>query len=241
MAIHGVASARLILRRAALTPVETGPKVFIVGEAERLVPQESSPEAANALLKVIEEPPNDTVFLLTSAEQARMLPTIRSRAVPLRLGRLSDDEVRGFLAEHLEPALDAKTLEHRVRAAQGSIGRALEEDASAARAREAASAFLALIEEGGGRWLEPVMRQATWQARGEFSGMLEALGEILSEKARTGGPTGGWTGERNDRQLVALVRAMERVQETLEQAQGNVNPQLLLSVLAEDLEEALCG
>ena len=50
-------SVRLLQRRAALTSVEGGWRVFIVGEADRLVPQESSPEAANALLKLLEEPP----------------------------------------------------------------------------------------------------------------------------------------------------------------------------------------
>src|SRR5688500_9017154 len=57
MASHSMASVRLLQRRASLTSVEGGPRVFIVGNADRLVPQESSPEAANALLKLLEEPP----------------------------------------------------------------------------------------------------------------------------------------------------------------------------------------
>ena len=59
-----------------------------MAEADRLVPQESSPEAANALLKLLEEPPADSQFLLTTVDANRLLPTIRSRMVPLRLGRL---------------------------------------------------------------------------------------------------------------------------------------------------------
>ena len=90
MSAHGMATARLVTRRAALTPVEGRKKVFIIGEAERLVAQESSPEAANALLKLFEEPPADSYFVLTSADPGKLLPTIRSRAVPLRIGRLSD-------------------------------------------------------------------------------------------------------------------------------------------------------
>ena len=57
MASHSMASVRLLHRQAALTAVEGGRRVFILGDAERLVPQESSQEAANALLKLLEEPP----------------------------------------------------------------------------------------------------------------------------------------------------------------------------------------
>ncbi len=94
MAIHGIATVRLLQRRAALTPVEGGRRIFIVGEADRLVPQESSPEAANALLKLLEEPPPGSLFILTTVDPGLMLPTVRSRSVPVRLGRLSDDDVR---------------------------------------------------------------------------------------------------------------------------------------------------
>src|SRR5437762_6031019 len=48
MASHSMASVRLLQRQAALTSVEGGRRVFIIGDADRLVPQESSQEAANA-------------------------------------------------------------------------------------------------------------------------------------------------------------------------------------------------
>ena len=57
-----MASVRLLHQRAALTSVEGGRRVFIIGDAERLVPQESSQEAANALLKLLEEPPAGSLF-----------------------------------------------------------------------------------------------------------------------------------------------------------------------------------
>ena len=103
MAIHSIATVRLLQRRMALTSVEGGRRVFIIGEADRLVPQESSPEAANATLKLLEEPPAGALIVLTTLDPRRVLPTIRSRTAPVRLNRLSDDEVRDFLAEHTEP------------------------------------------------------------------------------------------------------------------------------------------
>src|SRR5215210_1865263 len=53
MATHSLASVRLLQRRASLTAVEGGRRVFILAEADRLIAQESSQEAANALLKLL--------------------------------------------------------------------------------------------------------------------------------------------------------------------------------------------
>src|SRR5260370_5220277 len=60
----GIASVRLLLRRLARTPALAQRKVFIIGDAERLVPQVGADAAANALLKALEEPPAENVFLL---------------------------------------------------------------------------------------------------------------------------------------------------------------------------------
>src|SRR6266568_9375237 len=79
LATHSMAAVRLLLRRLAVTPAMAARKVFIVGDAERLIPQRANPEAANALLKALEEPPADTVFVLTAAEPEALLPTIVSR------------------------------------------------------------------------------------------------------------------------------------------------------------------
>ena len=121
MASHSIAIVRLLQRRASLTSVEGGRRVFIIGEADRLVPQESSPEAANAMLKLLEEPPPGALFVLTTLDPRRVLPTIRSRAAPIRLNRLADDEVRSFLRQHTEPRWSPEKIEE-----QGGAGRRLD-------------------------------------------------------------------------------------------------------------------
>ena len=106
----GASSCRwcgVLHRSAQMRPAMGKRKVFVVGEAERLVPQASSPEAANALLKVLEEPPPDTYFILTAAEPASLLPTIRSRLVQLRVHRLRASEVARFLGEVPQPPVAA--------------------------------------------------------------------------------------------------------------------------------------
>jgi DNA polymerase-3 subunit delta' len=243
MASHPMASVRLLQRRAALTSVEGGPRVFIVGEADRLVPQESSPEAANALLKLLEEPPAGSLFVLTAIDPRRVLPTIRSRTVPVRLQRLSDDEVRSFLRERPELSLSPAELEERVRLAEGSIGLALGVGEGVGAAYRAAGELLDAVAKGHGAALERALRQPTFAARGEFAAMLDALADTLGEAAR------GALGHPVRRPVPPalarpgrperLLQALERVVEAREAAAGNVNPQLLLAVLGVELAEVL--
>jgi DNA polymerase-3 subunit delta' len=242
MASHSMASVRLLQRRAVLTSVEGGRRIFILGDADRLVPQESSQEAANALLKLLEEPPAGSLFLLTTVDARRLLPTIRSRAVPVRLNRLTDDEVRGFLTREPDPPLSGEALSERVALAGGSIGAALAAGDEAAKAYRAAAQVLEAVLAGPGERYERALRQAPFSARGDFTAMLDALAETLGEAARAGL---GQPGRRpvpaalKRAEPGALLQAMERVAVAREAAYGNVNPQVLLAVLGEELAEVL--
>jgi DNA polymerase III subunit delta' len=229
MLAHGVSSARLLQRQASLTPVEGGWRVFIIGHAERLVVQESSPEAANSLLKLLEEPPRRSVFVLTTTEPGLVLPTIRSRVTPVRLGRLRDTEVREFLAA-VKPELATDLV---IEQANGSIGVTLGSTAElGAKADAAADTFLDAVRDGPARAVERVLRQAPWQARGEFTALLDALADRLAMRARRAlGP-----GRRvSSVHVPGILAGVDRVLEARERAQGNVNPQLLLAVLADEL------
>ncbi len=240
MASHSVASVRLLQRQAALSPVESRRRIFIIGDAERLVPQESAQEAANALLKLLEEPPRDAVFILTAADPRRLLPTIRSRTVPLRLNPLANDDVRSFLEQY--GAVPAREMDRRVREAGGSIGAALWLDESAGVARDAATTFLETLERGQPSRLARALRQAPYAARGDFTGMLDALADVLMSAARisVNGPRRGAAPERlRDLEPGRLAEAAKRVSDAREAAQDNVNPQLLLAVLGEQLAELL--
>lgn len=243
LAGHFVATARLMQRRAALTPVSGKHKVFIVAEADRLVPQESSPEAANAVLKLLEEPPRDSYFVLTTVDPGRLLPTVRSRLVPLRLGRLSDGEVERFLSAHAGSDRAEAGIGNRVTMARGSIGRALAAGDQRAKADRAVDELLAAVAAGAGSRAERALKQGPWAARGDFTAMLDALQEGLSGAARvaSGGAVRSSvpTALRSPRPVESLVRAAGRVAEVREAALGNVNPQLLLAALADDLAEVL--
>ena len=224
LASHNIASVRLLLRRLALTPALARRKVFILGDAERLVPQTGADAAANALLKALEEPPADTVFVLTATEPEALLPTILSRVVRVRVARLPDSIVAVF-AQHELGVTGQRELTQRVALADGRIGRLLADGDGRARGADAAEGFLAAVEAGPVRRYEFALGLQPFQARGGFADMLDGLLERLRERARAGGET------------EKVVEAIARVLEARGLAQGNVNPQLVAAVLADDLGE----
>jgi len=103
----------------SLTAGEGGWRVAIIDKAD-----EMNPNAANALLKILEEPPRRSLLLLVSDNPGRLLPTIRSRCRKLALQPLSGDLVASLTAAGL-PGLDAGDAPLLAHLAEGSPGRAL--------------------------------------------------------------------------------------------------------------------
>src|SRR5690606_21066232 len=103
-----------------MTAAEGGWRVVIVDEAETM-----NRNAANALLKVLEEPPPRCLILLASGSPGRLLPTIRSRCRMLALRALEDAHVSSLLARY-RPDLGSGERAALIGLAKGSIGRALE-------------------------------------------------------------------------------------------------------------------
>jgi DNA polymerase-3 subunit delta' len=84
---------RQIRKQSNLKPLSKY-RVIIVNEAEKM-----TIEAANSLLKILEEPPSFTYFILTTSKPSALLPTIRSRCHQLDLTFLSDQEIESALVE----------------------------------------------------------------------------------------------------------------------------------------------
>jgi DNA polymerase III, gamma/tau subunits len=103
---------------ANLPPYEGKCKVFIIEDAECL-----SNEAANSLLKILEEPPSNVIWLLLAAEEGRLLPTIVSRCQRLELKPMPSNQMQKALIarHHVDPA-KAKLL---ARLSHGCLGWAL--------------------------------------------------------------------------------------------------------------------
>lgn len=103
----------------ALTPAEGGWRVVVVDGAEDL-----NQASANALLKILEEPPPRAVLLLVCNAPGRLLPTIRSRCRRLRLSPLSYPEMTDLLARYL-PDMPNEARDRLAALSDGSPGRAL--------------------------------------------------------------------------------------------------------------------
>ncbi|HMF27378.1 MAG TPA: hypothetical protein VKE42_01315 [Candidatus Cybelea sp.] len=86
-------SARDLVRQLSLQSYSGGLRVLLLGDVGF-----ATHEAANALLKFLEEPPRGVVMILTTAAPARLLPTIRSRAIEIRFSLLSNADVDAILA-----------------------------------------------------------------------------------------------------------------------------------------------
>ena len=235
---HFMATSQLILRRASLTPAAGRRKLFLIGAAERLIPQESSPEAANALLKLFEEPPADTWIILTTSDLGRVLGTIRSRAVTVRVPPVSEMELRAFLAEHA--GVSGREVDERAIRARGSIGAALAQEKGDTGARRAAEEVLTAVAKGPVTRLERAMRQGTFAARGDFTTLLDALADRIESALRAahGAPGGDRIDGFEQTTPDVLLAMLGKVQVARATAQGNVNPQLLLAVLQQDLAAA---
>jgi DNA polymerase-3 subunit delta' len=102
---------------------EGGWRVAVIDGAERM-----NRNAANAALKLIEEPPRQSVVLLVSHAPARLLPTIRSRCRKLNLRPLPADLVADMLGHYL-PQLPERDRLPLARLSEGSVGRAMQLDA----------------------------------------------------------------------------------------------------------------
>jgi DNA polymerase-3 subunit delta' len=183
------------------------------------------------MLKVLEEPPPDTFFILTTTEPAGLLPTIRSRLVQLRVGRLRPAEIAKFLTEVPKPPVPAAEAKRRAEMAGGSIGAALEVAAGADQQRVFAKRLLAAAASPASRHAYTLSVKPV-EARGGFTQLLDAAAEIVRDDLAAllrNGASEGATG------MSASLKAIEQARK---QAQGNINPQLITSELLRRLAES---
>jgi DNA polymerase-3 subunit delta' len=224
---------RLLVQRASMSPAMARRKIFIVGEADRMVPQAANEEAANAFLKLLEEPQANTTLILTSSEAGALLPTIRSRVIEMRVRRLTDADVRQFLALPAASAIaaqgDATSL---VTLAHGAPG-ALVDAAPRAAAVQRAEAMLDAATTHRDRLYRVAYAQGAAGARGPFSDALDALSELMHARSRRAADDG------DARVAAAAARAMVAIEDAKRDAERNATPQLvafrMLSRMAEDL------
>ena len=251
-----VAHVQALRRMAIARPAMATRKIFIVGDAEYLVPQEASPEAANALLKVLEEPPADTTFILTAADADSLLPTIKSRVLPVRVRPLPTDLVEKALVQHANA--DAKQARLAARLSQGSIGRALaflpddgEPGALEALRVDARELLAAATSPNPAARLTAAHGIAPSGARGAFLDTLDFLTIWVRDLAAAAEGADDlivnadslkWLKDlaaRSPGAAAGAAAAVHKIEATRGLTTFNINPQLALAGLLRELHDAL--
>jgi DNA polymerase-3 subunit delta' len=114
----GVPEIVILLKKLSLKPFESKFKVIIIW-----MPELMNDQAANKILKILEEPPKNTLFLLVSEDTDQLLPTIISRTQIVKLAPLTDQEVAsGLITQFKIPTTQASGMAHL---ASGSYQRAI--------------------------------------------------------------------------------------------------------------------
>jgi DNA polymerase III subunit delta' len=211
---------RVILERVGFSPHEGRALVFIVRDADELTPQ-----AANALLKTLEEPPQRTHFVLLSSRPNRLLDTIRSRAQPLRFSPLSEPVLARILEAHGHKAELAAF-------AQGSAELALslaDPDALAEREEFVASVQAAMEAKD----LSVAIKFAESQKgdRDTLKAQLGFLAQKLATSARKQVKSDAMAAEVNARRHAAVLSAVSDLEH-------NVQSALVLEALIQTLRRA---
>lgn len=188
-----------------------GWKVAMIPEAERL-----TPDAANALLKILEEPPTATLWILCATQRERLPKTIVSRCFTVSFGPLPAAVVEKILAGRGIAAARARTL---AALGDGSAGRALE---LAADEPSEAAGPLAAVTAGDGLPRDLVA------ARAVVERALFALGQRLRLRHLDG--------ERTFAAVEAPLRELTRLRAAL---RANADPRLILTLASLEAESAL--
>ena len=255
-----VAAVENIRDQASRRPSMARRSVFVIEDAERMVPQSASPEAANAFLKLLEEPPTFAYIVLTSGRPDSLLPTIRSRTVPLRIAPLPTDRVAAYVAEHLGVPDDGQARAV-ARRAGGAVYRARTLlDAESSESETAADGLLAAALDGTPQArYRAAARFSARGARGELEPALEALRNRLRDMlcvaagaaetsldpdrtkmaGRTGSPGAHETNVAPAEG--AVLDALAAVEAAMEGVGRNLNPQATTALLLEGMSAAFAS
>ena len=227
---------RLLRERAQYKPLHGTRRVFLIDHLDR-----ANEQAANSLLKTLEEPPGHLIVVMTAENAYDLLPTIRSRAVILNMTPLNQDEMREFIQ-----ARGLKDAERRMALAAGCPGLTLSIDLEAYDARR--TSMLALLHAGAG-----LMPFASWARHSDAIGArrteklesyLKVLYLLLADvlALQNGGASVRNADICRDLEAVAqrtdfrwIEHAVRKVDELVEQLRRNIQKGIALDALVVDL------
>ena len=181
-----------------LSPAMSDWRVAVIDAVDEL---EAS--GANALLKMLEEPPPNSLFFLVSHAPGRLLPTIRSRCRRLEFQPLGDDAMTSIL-EFQAPDLGASERQKIIAMSFGSAGRALAfAELSLAQLEDAALAILRQGDPSNARRSDLAQELGKRGAGERYAAFLDLAPSLIAREARK------LDGPRRERALDAYAKARE--------------------------------
>jgi DNA polymerase-3 subunit delta' len=231
-----IPQARLIKERAPFLPHHGSRRIFLIDRVDR-----ANEQAANSLLKTLEEPPPHLILIMTAENAYDLLPTIRSRAVPFQFAPLSQDEMRAFVRAR---GLDQP--ERRMGLAAGSPGIAISLDLGIYDKRRAAMLLLLQVAAGAApfaNWI-PVSETIGRSKSDKLDFYLKVLYELLRDLMLLHEGTGEIRNVDIRRDLEALAakiqfawirRAVRLVDEIVELMRRNIQKNIALDALIVEL------
>ncbi len=177
-----IARAREIKKSLATKAIPGMTRIVLFYQMEKM-----RASSADALLKLIEEPPPNTVIILTSKRPEGLLPTIQSRAQKIRLERLPEAAVVDYLQSRYEMSEDRAKLVCRI--SDGVLGKALRLDASndsddAERRAGGLALFSALFHESGPDMVAQMNELINYRNRAEVEELLRLWQALIRDCAR---------------------------------------------------------
>lgn len=213
---------RLVIEHASFSPHEGRARVFIFRRADEL-----STGAANALLKILEEPRQGTHFILLSSRAERLLTTIRSRSMPIRFGPLPDALIRDILAARNIQGDQSLTIE----LAAGSASAAIElSDPELTKSRDDFVEAILSAAEAKDLGAAVEFAEKGDRDKAELQQDLRALSATLARRARA-------AMHQNPAGASAMAQRYELVARTISRLERNASPTLSLVSLVAEMRE----
>jgi DNA polymerase-3 subunit delta' len=227
---------RLLKERAQLKPLKGSWRVFLIDSIDR-----ANEQAANSLLKTLEEPPPHLILIMTARNPYDLLPTIRSRSVPFRLARLDSESMRRFIS--------ARGLDHperREKLADGAPGLAVSIDLETYDRRR--EAMLALLKAASGtatfgawmKYSDSIAARRTEKLDSYLEVLYLLLGDLLCIQESV--PSVRNADIAPELEAIAqrvsfdwLRRAVEKVDELVELVRRNIQKSIALDAWAADM------
>lgn len=224
--------SRQIQADAFVRPNEGKRKIYLIPRAHLM-----TPEAQNALLKLIEEPPSYAVFLLLATHGEKLLPTVRSRSAELRMEPVSREQAVKWLREKF-PNADARQIQAAYARCGGFLGQMLQylqSDAEDPQTKQFAFAFAGRDRFALAMLLSAMEKTPRDQLMRTFANWKQLLAQAMSVRAGLpGSPEAEQLGRsRTGQELAAAAAAMQKA---IESCAANIGAGHICGWLAATME-----